>query len=99
MNNRDLKIAKRLQNAISQFFHAHDEIEACIEKVEMVDRRNAHVYYTVINQAQTSSIERIEEAHNNITRFLPQIKKHIAVELNLKGIPNLHFCIFINNND
>ena len=99
MNNRDLKIAKRLHNCINQFFHMNDEIEASVEKVLMSDRRNAHIYYAVINQEQLSCVEDIKKAHNNITRHLPQIKKHIAVELNLKGIPNLHFCISISNND
>ena len=98
MNNRDLKIAKRLHHCINQFFHKNDEIEASVEKVEMSDRRNAHIYYTIVNQEQLSSIENIKKAHNNITRYLPQIKKHIAVELNLKGIPKLHFCISITDN-
>ena len=99
MNNRDLKIAKRLHNCINHFFHTKDEIEASVEKVEMSDRRNAHIYYAVINQEQLSCVEDITKAHNTITRYLPQIRKHIAIELNLKAIPNLHFCISITNND
>ena len=99
MNNRDLKIAKRLHNCINQYFHVHEKLKAYIEKVEMTDRKNAHIYYANHHQETMLSIKDIQKHHDEIIVQLPHIKKHIAKELNLKAIPNLHFCPYFDTND
>jgi ribosome-binding factor A len=99
MNNRDHKIAKRLHNSINHFFHQQVGIELIIEHVEMSDRKNAQIYYSVTNISPINSFEEIRNKHEAVLSYLPKIKKHLAMELNLKAIPNLHFSPTISQND
>lgn len=94
---RDLKIAKRLKQALGVFFHQHNNLsDITIEEVRMTDRKNAQIFYQLSHDSSQSE-STIISTHTQIETALPQIKKHIAENLNLKSIPKLHFCITIHD--
>ena len=90
---RDLKIAKRLHHTISAFFVNHaSDIDIFIDSVEMSDRRNAQITYRHgFNTPLTE--ESIAAQHTLILARMPQLRKHVASQMQLKNMPKLHFHI------